>query len=76
MRHLTDKKIENIENLDLNILVEILHICEDRLVLIHIDEENCRKVYGKSKRWVYNKIKQGNLKTIPLAGRNFLAVNL
>lgn len=74
MHHLTEKQQENLLNLNTDVLIEILQIIEERIGLVSI--EVAAEAFNKSERWVYDAIKRGDIKTLKIADKNIIAINI
>lgn len=70
---LTTKEIEEINNLDAQKAIEVMHECVERLGLVTVDEYSA--VMCQNRRTVYQAAKDNKILKFELSGHIFLAVN-
>ena len=70
---LTKQQIHNIQNLDADTLIEIMHECAERLGVVTVDDYV--KILGAKRRTTYANLERGALKHVVIAGKKFPCVN-
>ena len=70
---LTDNEKANIQKLDTEKCIEILHECAERLGLVTVDEYS--KIMCTNKRTIYDHIKKGKLKNIQFCETLLIIIN-
>lgn len=70
---LTDKQIQNINKLDTDTALEILHECAERLGLVTV-KQYC-SITSKNRRTVYSHITNKQLKHTSIDGNIYIIIN-
>lgn len=70
---ITDKQIANIQNLDSQAVLEIMHECAERLGLVTVEEYS--QIIGVGKRKVYQDIKDKKKMHFEISGHVFAVIN-
>ena len=70
---LTDNQKANINDIDSELALDILHECAERLGLVSVSEY-C-KIMGCKKRTVYLQIEQNKIKSIDFCGNKLIIIN-
>jgi hypothetical protein len=70
---LTDNQKANIQHLDAQTCMELMHICADRVGLVDIDE--AQEALGLKKRAVYNRMKCGKLRKFQIGKHVYPCIN-
>ena len=70
---LTDKQIINIQNLDADTCIEIMHECAERLGVVTVDQY--ADILCLKRRTVYANLEHGYIKHVVIAGKKFPCIN-
>jgi hypothetical protein len=71
---LTEKQKYNLQQLDTEDLIEIMHVCAERIGMVTADQYSI--IHKKPRRTVYAGIESGRIKTTTICGHKLPIINI